>query len=389
MIHRDIKTGNILISRQGDVKLADFGIATSREEPDQGLTRDGTMLGTIAYTAPEQIDDARNVDPRSDIYSLGIVLYDNGRTPYPGAFTGETIAGSHRGRYLADSYRVNPRASRFLAGIARRCMRPKRSRRYAGLSRIRSGSSNGGSGSMTPRRSARPCGRSSKGERSRGRYGADGPCGCASPRRSPSSASPARPGWYAWTRAGGTSTRRATDSGHSSSRRRSSDRGSPRRASTLSRCSIAPPAGQLERLDDVDFDIHENPVLSTGRTLVLASDGFYLPAGRYRLKVSLENDLAWYSSTWSRARCSGSCCRPSRGCGSPSRTRRESGSRWRSATRRTTRTAGGRSRRQPRCPCSAPGDGGPWRTAERRGSRRVGPGASGSPATATAARTST
>ena len=99
VIHRDIKPGNILISRQGDVKLADFGIATSREEPDQGLTRDGTMLGTIAYTAPEQIDDARSVDPRSDIYSLGVVLYEmlTGRTPYPGAFTGETIAGSTGG----------------------------------------------------------------------------------------------------------------------------------------------------------------------------------------------------------------------------------------------------------------------------------------------------
>ena len=55
------------------------------------------------------------------------------------------------------------------------------------------------------------------------------------------------------------------------------------------------PPGRLERLDDVDFDIHENPALGTDRILVLESDRLYLPAGRYRLKVSLENDLVWYS----------------------------------------------------------------------------------------------
>jgi hypothetical protein len=55
------------------------------------------------------------------------------------------------------------------------------------------------------------------------------------------------------------------------------------------------PPGGLERLDDVDFDIHENPALATDRAVVLESDRLYLPPGRYRLKVGLENDLAWYT----------------------------------------------------------------------------------------------
>ena len=101
VIHRDIKPSNILISRQGEVKLVDFGIATSQEETEDGLTRDGMVLGTPSYIPPEQIDDARNVDKRADIYSLGVVLYEmlTGKTPFPGSFTAETITQIQRGRY--------------------------------------------------------------------------------------------------------------------------------------------------------------------------------------------------------------------------------------------------------------------------------------------------
>ena len=124
VIHRDIKPGNVLLSREGQVKLVDFGIATSREEPDDGLTREGTILGTPAYIAPEQIDDARSVDKRADIYSLGVLLYEmiTGRTPYPGSFTAETIRLIHRGRYVS-ARKLNPTASPLLCKVARTCMK--------------------------------------------------------------------------------------------------------------------------------------------------------------------------------------------------------------------------------------------------------------------------
>jgi serine/threonine protein kinase len=80
MVHRDIKPGNLMLSRQGDrpvVKVLDFGLAkATREAPaDGGLTHEGQMLGTPDYIAPEQIRDAQSADIRADIYSLGCTLH--------------------------------------------------------------------------------------------------------------------------------------------------------------------------------------------------------------------------------------------------------------------------------------------------------------------------
>jgi len=81
VVHRDIKPLNIMITPQGKVKLMDFGIA--KAAADQRLTRTGVALGTSYYMSPEQIQ-LREVDQRSDIYSLGIVLYETtmGKKPY-------------------------------------------------------------------------------------------------------------------------------------------------------------------------------------------------------------------------------------------------------------------------------------------------------------------
>jgi hypothetical protein len=137
IIHRDIKPGNILLSNQGDVKLVDFGIATSREESEDGLTRDGMTLGTPSYIPPEQIENAKNVDKRADIYSLGVVLYEmtTGKTPYPGSFTAETIAQIHKGRYTPPQ-RLNPKITPILRGIIRKSMRPKPRRRYSDVKAV-------------------------------------------------------------------------------------------------------------------------------------------------------------------------------------------------------------------------------------------------------------
>ena len=137
VIHRDIKPSNILMSRQGEVKLVDFGIATSKEESEDGLTRDGMVLGTPCYIPPEQIDDARNVDKRADIYSLGVVLYEmvTGKTPFPGSFNAETITLIHKGRFTPPQ-RLNPRISPLLRKIVRKAMRVRPRRRYQDLKAV-------------------------------------------------------------------------------------------------------------------------------------------------------------------------------------------------------------------------------------------------------------
>src|SRR6185503_10210190 len=82
IIHRDVKPANILISAEGDPLLTDFGIAKIYEETLQ-LTSDGMMVGTPTYMAPEQLQ-GQPVDPRTDIYALGVVLYQalTGEPPF-------------------------------------------------------------------------------------------------------------------------------------------------------------------------------------------------------------------------------------------------------------------------------------------------------------------
>ncbi|MBA2783617.1 MAG: serine/threonine protein kinase [Rubrobacteraceae bacterium] len=83
VIHRDIKPQNVLITRSGDVKVADFGIALA--ESETSITRANLVLGTAAYMSPEQATGGR-VGPRSDLYSLGVVMYEvlTGEVPFDG-----------------------------------------------------------------------------------------------------------------------------------------------------------------------------------------------------------------------------------------------------------------------------------------------------------------
>ncbi len=83
IVHRDIKPGNIMITRQGEVKVMDFGIA--RATTSETLAQTRTVMGTAAYLSPEQAR-GEQVDQRSDIYSLGVVLYEmlTGRPPFTG-----------------------------------------------------------------------------------------------------------------------------------------------------------------------------------------------------------------------------------------------------------------------------------------------------------------
>lgn len=82
IIHRDIKPSNVLLGKDDTVKILDFGIAKILQ--DKGLTKTGTKMGTIYYMSPEQIKAVKDIDHRTDIYSIGVTFYEmlSGRVPF-------------------------------------------------------------------------------------------------------------------------------------------------------------------------------------------------------------------------------------------------------------------------------------------------------------------
>ena len=133
VVHRDIKPSNILITPQRRAKLVDLGLARREShEASAELTVAGTTLGTFDYISPEQAKDPRNVDVRSDIYSLGCTLYHmlTGEPPYPEGTVLQKLL-DHQGKDAPDPARKNRRVSPALSAVVRRMMASDPRRRYA------------------------------------------------------------------------------------------------------------------------------------------------------------------------------------------------------------------------------------------------------------------
>jgi len=130
MVHRDIKPDNILLTKKGVVKVADFGLAKAMDD-DVSMTQSGTGLGTPLYMAPEQARNAKHVDSRSDIYALGVTLYHmlTGQLPYTGKTTLEVIMAKEKGRY-ASARSLRPEVSERLDMIVDKMMAKDPAQRY-------------------------------------------------------------------------------------------------------------------------------------------------------------------------------------------------------------------------------------------------------------------
>ena len=144
IVHRDIKPGNILLSKRGEIKLADFGIASDHSDGAGGSGTDGTdrtqtgvALGTPAYMPPEQFEDSARVDHRADIYALGIMLYEmvTGTKPYPGTLSLETLAVIKKGRYISPR-KIDKTVPKDVCHLIHKMIRPKAKARYQSIDAV-------------------------------------------------------------------------------------------------------------------------------------------------------------------------------------------------------------------------------------------------------------
>lgn len=128
IIHRDVKPQNVLIDRDGRAKVTDFGIARTLDE--EGLTADGRVIGTTDYVSPEQAL-GEQVGPQSDIYSLGVVLFEmlTGNVPFA-ADSPVAVAMCHVRDPMPDVQTIRPEVSATVAAIVDRCTAKAPEERY-------------------------------------------------------------------------------------------------------------------------------------------------------------------------------------------------------------------------------------------------------------------
>ena len=128
VIHRDLKPQNIMIDKEGNARIMDFGIA--RVIKARGITEEELIIGTPEYMSPEQVE-GKEVDPRSDIYSLGVILYEmvTGRLPFEGD-TPFSIALKHKSEKPPDPRQINDQIPEELSRMILKCLEKDKGKRY-------------------------------------------------------------------------------------------------------------------------------------------------------------------------------------------------------------------------------------------------------------------
>ncbi|MBN1222935.1 MAG: protein kinase [Candidatus Aminicenantes bacterium] len=128
IVHRDLKPSNVMIDKDGDARIMDFGIA--RSVASEGITDKGVMIGTPDYMSPEQVE-GKDIDHRTDIYSLGVILYEmvTGRVPFEGD-TPFTIGMKHKGEIPRPPKELNAQVQEDLNRVILRCLEKNKETRY-------------------------------------------------------------------------------------------------------------------------------------------------------------------------------------------------------------------------------------------------------------------
>ena len=135
VVHRDLKPSNIMIDKDGNAKIMDFGIARSLK--GKGITGAGVMIGTPEYMSPEQVE-SKEVDRRSDIYSLGVILYEmvTGRVPFEGD-TPFSVGVKHKSEVPQDPKEINEQIPDDLSGLILKCLEKDKEKRFRNVGELR------------------------------------------------------------------------------------------------------------------------------------------------------------------------------------------------------------------------------------------------------------